>query len=299
MPCYHPLAAVRSGGQVKILSSVANLRSGEFSNLTLPCGQCIGCRLERSRQWAIRCMHEASLHENNDYVTLTYSDDHVPHDGGLNHRHFQLFMKRLRKYFNRPVRYYMCGEYGGNFGRPHFHALLFGISFLDRTPWQKSPSGFMLYRSETLERLWPFGFSSIGDVTFDSAAYVARYIMKKHTGADAYRTYQTVSTVTGEIYDRVPEYNRMSLKPGIGADWFVKYSSDVYPHDHVVIDGSPSKPPRFYDKLLSRVDPDTFLAIKDKRMLDIADSLSDNTPARLVTKEIVTKAAISQLKRSL
>jgi hypothetical protein len=244
-------------------------------------------------------MHEASLYDANDYLTLTYSPESCPVDGSLNHRHFQLFMKRLRKHFGVPIRYYMCGEYGGQFGRPHYHALIFGVQFDDREVFMKSPSGFMLYRSPTLERLWPHGFSSLGDVTFESAAYVARYIMKKVTGDAAKRAYQVVSTVTGEILDRIPEYNRMSLKPGIGAGWFDKFGSDVYPHDRVIIDGSPNRPPRYYDKLFSRVDPETFLSLKDKRILDAIDNWRDNTPQRLATKEIVTKAAISQLKRSL
>lgn len=292
MPCFHPLKAMRSSSGVKVLCSDAKI-----FNLQLPCGQCVGCRLERSRQWALRCIHEASLHEFNSYITLTYNDESAPLDGGLHHRDFQLFLKRIRKHFDTPIRYYMCGEYGGDFGRPHFHAILFGLTFTDLSIWKKSPSGHQLFRSATLERLWPYGFSSVGGVTFESAAYVARYIMKKVTGDPMHRAYDAVNTETGEIYTRRPEYNRMSLKPGIGAGWFDKYNSDVFPHDRVVHDGTPTKPPRYYDKLLNASNPDLFDKIKAKRILDNSVRFADNTPSRLHSKETVTKASLSLLKR--
>jgi len=295
MPCYHPLKANRHANGVQILPGDAVVY-----NFRLPCGQCSGCRLERSRQWALRCIHEASLYEFNSYITLTYDDASVPEDNGLNHRHFQLFLKRLRKHFSPAlIRYYMCGEYGGQFGRPHFHAILFNVGFHDRTPWKKSPSGFMLYRSSTLESLWPKGFSSVGDVTFESAAYIARYIMTKVTGDAAEEAYRVVSVDTGEVFSRRPEYNRMSLKPGIGAGWYDKYHTDVFPHDRVVHDGSESRPPRYYDKLLRRSDLKQFNLIKDKRLLDAEKNLRDNTYKRLAVKQVVSNAAISLLKRKL
>ncbi|WNK14490.1 MAG: replication initiator protein [Microvirus sp.] len=295
MPCYHPLKAMRSSSGVTILNSDA-----EIFNLKLACGQCVGCRLERSKQWAIRCMHEASLYENNSFISLTYDDANVPHDGSLNHKHFQLFMKRLRARFpDNNIRYYMCGEYGGERGRPHYHAILFNHTFTDLSIWKVSDLGHSLFRSAVLESLWPFGFSSIGSVTFESAAYVARYIMKKQTGSLSSRYYQAVSTVTGEVFDRRPEYNSMSLKPGIGYDWFSKYHSDVFPRDACIVDGTPSHPPRYYDKLLKRLNPDLLVKIKSNRVLDINDNWVDNTPHRLIAKEIVTKSILSNLTRSL
>lgn len=293
MPCYHPLKAMRTSSGVKVLPGDASI-----FNLQLPCGQCVGCRLERSRQWAMRCMHEASLHENNCFLTLTYDDEHLPPGNSLNHRDFQLFMKRLRRnYPDDNIRYYMCGEYGENFGRPHFHVILFNFTFSDLTLWKRTSANEVIYRSKTLEKFWPYGYSSIGAVTFESAAYVARYVMKKVTGSRANSHYEELDTDTGEITTRVPEYNRMSLKPGIGADWYEKFSSDVYPHDRVVRDGTPSKPPRYYDKLLSRSNPELLAEIKDKRVLDMALKSHDNTPSRLTAKETVTKATLSQLKR--
>lgn len=293
MACFHPLKAFKSSGGVRVLSGDA-----QIWNLMLPCGQCVGCRLERSRQWALRCIHEAQLHDANCFITLTYDDEHVPLDGGLHHRDFQLFMKSLRKDFGS-IRYYMCGEYGSDNDRPHFHALLFGFEFTDLVYWKKSPSGSMIFRSATLERYWRKGFSSVGHVTYESAAYVARYIMKKATGVMERRKYDSVDTVTGEVFMRRPEYNGMSLKPGIGAEWFAKYSSDVFPRDAVIHDGTPNRVPRYYDKLLSRVDSTLYDDIKSKRVLDNANSYMDNTIQRLNSKELVVNATLSKLKRGL
>lgn len=296
MPCFHPLKAMRSSSGVKVLPSDAVI-----FNLSLPCGRCRGCRLERSRQWATRCMHEASLHEFNSFVTLTYDDVHCPVDGGLHHVDFQKFMKRLRKRFDgSDIRYYMCGEYGGKFGRPHFHVILFNHTFTDLTIWRKSNAGESLFRSATLESLWPFGYSSVGAVTFKSCAYVARYIMDKVTGDLAHRAYDSVNVETGEIFTRAPEYNRMSLKPAIGKRWFDKFGlTDVFPHDRVVLDGVESKPPRYYDKLFSRIDESGFADIKASRLVDMAKNLCDNTPARLAVREFLLEERLSNFKRSL
>lgn len=296
MPCYHPLKANRDArGGVTVLSADARV-----FNMRLPCQRCVGCRLERSRQWAMRIMHEASLHEHNSFVTLTYHEDNLPVGNSLNHRDWQLFAKRLRKHFpNAKIRYYGAGEYGTENGRPHFHAILFGLTFTDLTFWKRTRSGNRLFRSATLERLWPYGYSSVGAVTFESAAYVARYIMAKITGPHASDHYTVVQLDTGEIFTRRPEYNFMSLKPGIGADWFAKYSKDVFPHDRVVRDGVESKPPRYYDKLLRRVDPDLYNLIKSDREIAAFKNLDDNTTRRLRAKEQVTEAAISVLKRGL
>lgn len=190
MPCYSPLEAWRPVKSTRsknpfIFSYHPEKCSSVSPDLTLPCGQCIGCRLERSRQWAVRCVHEASLHKRNCFITLTYNNDHLPEDRGLHYDHFQLFMKRLRKKYGEGIRFYMCGEYGEKLGRPHFHACLFNHDFSDKTPWKTTETGFKLFRSKELEELWPYGYSSVGAVSFESAAYVARYIMKKVNGEAA------------------------------------------------------------------------------------------------------------------
>ena len=227
MTCYHPLKAYWAVSKDGDRSITFNYNKSEGVMIKLPCGQCIGCRLERSRQWAVRCMHEASMHKSNCFVTLTYNDYYLPENGSLVKSDFQKFMKRLRKKVGTTVRYYYCGEYGENFGRPHYHVILFGYDFKDKFLWRENSNGDKCYRSELLEQLWPFGISEIGDVTFQSAAYVARYVMKKRTG-----------DVAKEYYgDRLPEYNDMSRRPGIGALWLEKYQNDVYPHDFVVMNG--------------------------------------------------------------
>ena len=149
------------------------------------------------------------MHEENSFVTLTYSDEHLPDGGRLVLDDFQRFFKRLRKRVGVPVRYYHCGEYGETFGRPHYHACIFGYGFPDRVLWSYS-NGQPLYSSKELSDLWPYGHALIGEVTFDSAAYVARYIMKKVNGDRADEHYRRVDLDTGEIYQLPPEYTTMS-----------------------------------------------------------------------------------------
>lgn len=296
MACYHPVSAWRmpSGDLV-----FHNHPKGE--PMQIACGQCVGCRLERSRQWAVRCLHESKMHKQNCFITLTYDDAHLPVDCSLDYSHFQLFMKRLRKHFSgRRIRFYMCGEYGENYGRPHFHAVLFGVDFSDRRVHSRTGSGHFIYRSAVLESLWPKGFSSVADFSFESAAYVARYVMKKLTGDAAESHYRIVSRETGEIFDRVPEFNRMSLKPGIGALWWNQYAqSDVVHRDRVVVNGVEASVPRYYDKLLRRYNLLQYDDAKTRRALDGYSRRGDNTDTRLAVKETVTKARISSLKRSL
>ncbi|MEO5351405.1 MAG: hypothetical protein H7836_17450 [Magnetococcus sp. YQC-3] len=296
MACFSPLSAWQLTN-----GSIVFAERGDISRrLELPCGQCVGCRLERSRQWAIRVMHEASQHEHNCFITLTYNDDNLPANGSLNYRHFQNFMKRLRKYYVEfTVRFYMCGEYGENFARPHYHACIFGIMFDDLEQIGTSPAGSPIYRSAILEKLWPFGYSSVGEVTFESAAYVARYVMKKQTGQAAKAHYRDVDLSTGEIIDKVPEFNRMSLKPGIGAKWYEKFKGDVFPHDRVVINGVECKPPKYYDRLLKKDSPLEFERIQFERELDARSRSADNTVERLTVKAEVVAARLSRLKRHI
>jgi len=298
MPCYHPISAYQCTDGSIVFSE---LRKHDISrSLNLPCGQCVGCRLERSRQWAIRCMHEAQMHEKNCFITLTYNDDHIPSDRSLHYRDFQLFIKRLRKrYPGRRIRYYMAGEYGENFGRPHWHACIFGLDFDDKKLWKRTSANSLLYRSQDLELLWPFGYSSIGDVTFESAAYVARYIMKKVTGKNAKEHYTEIDPESGEIITRKPEFTKMSLKPGVGYEWYKQYTSDVYPHDYVIVRGKKVKPPKYYDKKYKIDQPYEFDELLYIRQKSAKLHFEDNTPERLLVKEQVAKAKLQKLKRNL
>lgn len=295
MPCYNPLQAYKTAaGEVVFYE---RSKYDIVSALSLPCGQCIGCRLERSRQWAVRCMHEASLHENNCFATLTYDDAHLPVRGALDYPTFQKFMKRLRWEAKVPVRFYMCGEYGPENGRPHYHACLFGWDFKDKKYWRTSDSGEKLFRSPMLERLWPLGNCELGAVTFQSAAYVARYCVQKVTGHAA-KAHYARSDENGD-YSLPPEFNHMSLKPGIGANWLKQHGQYTYTFDHVIVNGKETKPPKYYDRLFTRENPDQMEDIRFLREQDGRSRYEDNTPERLAVKEIVARSRANFLYRSL
>lgn len=307
MSCFAPLHGYRSRlvGASGKRAVVFNVSDG-FQDLpvVMPCGTCTGCLLERSRQWAIRCMHEASLYDRNCFLTLTYSQEHLPAGGSLDRDAFPLFMKRLRKEISdgKPVRavdkvrYYHCGEYGESTGRPHYHALLFNFDFSDKTPWSVR-KGMDTWRSAGLERLWPFGQSELGSVTFESAAYVARYVMKKHFGANAWMHYQTVELETGQVSNVVPPYTTMSRRPGIGKPWLEKFMADVYPDDGVVVRGRLMKPPRYYDVQHELVDAPAALEISRERRR--SRRLEDETPERLAVREQCAQAKLARLERVL
>lgn len=270
-----------------------------YKSLKVPCGRCRGCRLTRSRDWAIRCMHEASLHHDKCFITLTYDNENLPIDRSLNKRTFQLFMKRLRKHFSdRTIRYYHCGEYGDTYGRPHYHAILYGVDFYDKK-FYKARGEHRLYQSETLASIWGLGYCSVGSVTFDSAAYVARYIMKKRLGSDNDHHYLRFDPDTGEVFYLTPEYNTMSRRPGIAADWIHKYSPEVYPDDFVVFKGKKFPPPKYYDKQFELIDPASFYTILCDREESAEDTAWNRTEERLEVREKVCIAKTQHLERTL
>lgn len=215
----------------------------------------------------------------------------------LKKKDFQDFVKRLRKRLPpRTLKYFHCGEYGERLSRPHYHALLFGYDFPDKAPFKKSADGSQIFTSEILSGLWPSGFCTTGAITFESAAYVARYIVKKINGAGAIAHY--ADPETGEI--RAPEYTTMSLKDGgIAGNWYKRFKSDVYPSDSVVIRGREMKPPKYYDRLLELEDPEARAAIKERRMTAALLREGDSTTARLRVREKVKLAQSKQLKRGL
>lgn len=321
MPCYHPISAWQllkvktANGKPTISFKNPFARpSADRVGIQVPCGQCIGCRLERSRQWAIRCVHEARQHEDvngNAFITLTYRDERVPPGASLNKSHFQKFMKRLRKALSPiKIRFFHCGEYGEINARPHYHACIFGYSFPDKEFLKITDTGEKLFISKILVDAWidpdgkelpapknwvgyynpkAYGYSTIGNVTFESAAYVARYITKKITGEKA----------EGHYAGRDPEYTTMSRRPGIGKAWYDEFSGDVFPSDEVVLRGKQMRPPRFYDKQLEKLDPELYKKIKLDRKAQALNNAADNTVARLKTKETCKLAQFQQLKRGL
>ena len=302
--CKYPITAYKVEGERKL---AFRLLAGmnPIQEYQIPCGKCIGCRLERSTKTATRIMHEASLYDFNCFLTLTYDEQHLPPWASLDHRHFQLFMKRTREWLRRrntniKLRFYMCGEYGENLGRPHYHAIIFNFDFLDKLYFKAAGKEGTLYTSDTLRRLWGMGHTLIGDVTFNSAAYVARYCIDKINGDQAKAHYAVIDQETGEIHQRTPEYTRSSNQPGIGAPWFAKYASDVYPHGSVIINGHNTKPPRYYAKLYERFDPEAKRVLAELETSNFhraQKTKGDNTPERLRVKEQVQLARLRQLKR--
>lgn len=320
MACFHPIHGFR-GVDGKFKTS----RSGAYRDLplTISCGQCSGCRLEYSRQWAVRATHEAQTcradNKPTSFITLTYDDDNLPVDGSLDVSHWQLFAKRLRKKIG-PFRFLHCGEYGEQTFRPHYHALIYGYDWIkDRKFWDRTKNGHSLYRSDSLEETWGKGMCPIGDLTFESAAYVARYAMKKQTGVLAKALYgwerkadKLIKSVaykgkdrpSGELveqwgYEYKPPYITMSRRPGLGARWLEKYKSDVYPCDEVIINGKQGRPPAYYDRLLERDDPKLHQTLKVRRRLAGSKHDDNNTYDRLAVRETVTNARISVLTRKI
>lgn len=288
MACYHPIHGYRQpSGKIRFPSAGTFTQvEGEIS---VPCGRCWGCRLDRSRQWAVRIMHETQMHENSCFITLTYNDRHLPPGHTLQKKDWTLFAKKLRNRAGQ-FRFYMAGEYGEDHGRPHLHAILWGLDFKhDRYYWRTSKKGFQLDRSPQLEKIWGKGFCEIGEVTFASAAYVARYIMKKVNGAPAEKHYE----------GRLPEFTNMSRDKGIGNSWFKKFGSDVFPRDEVIVNGARCSPPKYYDRLLEAVDPELLVNLKESREIYGKSRAFDNTPARLAKKEGVALFKGKQLKRGL
>lgn len=290
MPCYGPLTAYypkASSGDSRLVFKKSDSETG--IKISIPCGKCIGCKLEHSRQWAVRCMHEKRMHTDSCFITLTYDPAHLPPGGTLVKRDLQLFMKRLRKQFGEGVRFFACGEYGETSARPHYHVLLLNKDFPDKRP-VTSGADYTLYTSVLLSQLWPAGSHAIGSVNFESAAYVARYCTKKITGPKA-----------GDHYKgREPEFLVMSRRPGIGTTYVEKYNSEMYAHDNVIVNGVPTSIPRFYDnKFASLTDTNKQRLETLKKLRRRKLDRKDGGTTRLRIREVVQLAKLSQKKRSI
>jgi hypothetical protein len=327
MPCYSPL----KGWKDRDTGGITFRAENGLSQMEVACGQCLGCRLDRSRMWAMRIVHESTLHEfdgGNCFITLTYRDPiecdqeqlakklHVPEDWSLHKEHFQKFMKRLRKAFQpQKIRFFHCGEYGRkckhgldldlvdcplcNVGRPHYHACLFNCNFPDLEAYGSS-NGDLRYTSRMLEEIWGYGFVDVGELNFDSAAYVARYIMKKVTGERANDHYMQTD-LDGVATFVEPEYVTMSRRPGIGKEWYEKYKGDVFPSDEVPVPGSGvfKKVPRYYEEIFKAEDPLSLEEIKAVRQKFKEEHAEEYSPQRLMAKYKCKKAQVDLLKRTV
>lgn len=302
MACFNPILAVlgplNANGKHKVtFKGAKDQRSEECTKL--PCGKCIGCLRNRAREWGIRCVHESKFYSQNAFITLTYSPQNLPANGSLDVGHFQRFLKRLRKIAPQKLRYFHCGEYGPKLLRPHYHALIFGYDFPDKKLFRTNGLGQKVYTSKQLEKLWPYGFSTIGAVTEESAQYVARYTLKKVFGKKQKEHY-------GE---KKPEYVTMSRRPGIGRNWYEKYQKDVYPKGILVFNGRKQMPPRYYDSIYKETNPDEYEEIKNRRK-SAANSVrafdtingkiklvDNNDSFRLAVRENIVQRRIKLLNR--
>lgn len=337
MPCYSPLKGYKDSetGGLKFKGD------GAGDTMEVACGQCIGCRLDRSRMWAARIVHESSMPENrngNCFVTLTYRPYelstqqqrkeklHIPYDWNLSvpvrndegkqikQSHFQGFMKRLRKeYSDRKIKFFMCGEYGNickhginlqiakcpmcNLGRPHYHACLFNVSFDDIEPYA-TQQGQTRFTSRKLENLWKYGFVDVGGLEYQSAAYVARYCLKKVTGVNAEDHYQYMDPA-GDIHQMNPEFATMSN--GVGKTWFEKYRTDCFPSDEMPVPGTGviKKVPRYYQELEEAENPELIEEVKANRERYRMENAEEYSPERLMAKYNVKKAQVALLKRTV
>lgn len=289
MPCYGPLTAYRPKADSGDKRLVFDKRRSETGvAIQIPCGKCSGCRLEHSRQWAVRCMHEKRMHSASAFVTLTYDNDHLPKGATLVKKDLQNFMKRFRNVAGEGVRFFACGEYGERSLRPHYHLLLLNRDFGDKRVVTRG-SEYNLYSSKVLSDLWTAGNHVIGDVTFESCAYTARYCMKKINGPKAAAHYA----------GREPEFIVMSRRPGLGAGYFDKYAQEIVDHDTIIVNSKPAALPRYYDGRLPSVLPENLglhtamELVKLRRRCKITMAMRrDNSLRRLHIRETVALAKL-------
>lgn len=263
-----------------------------YQNIDVPCNVCLECRLDHSREWANRCLMEMAYHQVSMFITLTYDDEHVPHQYSfddvksgiaecetecsdttkllslktIRKKDLQDFIKRLRNYYGntQKIRYFACAEYGEHTFRPHYHAIIFGAIMPDLVLHSESVTG-KVFTSEILRNIWQKGNVLIAEANFNTAAYVARYVTKKagNTNSDYI-----------EKYGLEKEFITMSRRPGIGSYFYD--NNDVFRYDHIVVGTDKGsykfKQPRYFQKLLERDDPERYKDFKEKN--DIFAKLS-------------------------
>lgn len=237
--------------------------------VTVPCGQCMPCRVKKSQEWTVRMMHESYMHKESCFITLTYDDEHLPQNNSLVPEHPQKFMKLLRQIVKRQggnkFRNLYAGEYGEESERAHYHACLFGYWPEDAVLYKTTKQGNKLYTSKTLDKAWGYkGFVTIGEFNSTTAQYVAKYITKAMLGKHA-DAYTTTDPDTGEVIKRYPPFQRSSRMPGLGFNFFEKNKDQLYYFDLTIIDGSPRPLPKYYDRKFRMEDKAQFEALKKKR----------------------------------
>lgn len=280
-------------------------------NIKVPCGKCIGCRLDYSRMWATRSANEAYSHgyDNCAFLTLTFNDDMLARRSNpfsLNRTAFQSWIKRLRKAvkseYNKEFRIMACGEYGAKHHRPHYHMIVYGFNFPDSKVWKyrRVHGKDVLYkRSEFLEKVWSpahsnesYGFSVIGDVNFESSAYVARYVTKKLFGKYAEKVYK----------DKEQEFLTTSRMPGLGYGYLVQFYKQIFDLGYIMLGNGHKVPiPRYYINKLQEIDEEKYneysIVNWNKRIDNLFKKDLNSTQERLLVREELKKMNVDRLIR--
>lgn len=244
MECSSPLSAsFDSDGRITFSAKNA---SCEYVPFRVPCGKCLACRLNRAREKAVRAFHESQMHDSSMFLTLTYNDEHIG-DSRLHYRHFQLYMKKLRKRTANKLTYMVTGEYGEQTKRPHWHAIIFGYEYPDKKRVRSTELEHSVYESRLLESDWPLGFCEFGGVTIDSASYVARYAAKKLVhGHDQDHDFHPI--------------HRTSGRNALGKRWIEKYHEQTFTHGYVRLpNGEKTGIPRYYKDWYKKHHPNKWL----------------------------------------
>lgn len=291
--------------------------SREYATFKLPCSKCLECRLNYAREAAIRCIHEAQMHPENSFITLTYSDEHLD-SPKLNYEHFQKFIKDLRNkvfrettnqffgedhwkklskdekklhiqlnkdiYDSHRIGVFVTGEYGDKKKRPHWHAIIFNWSPKDLVYAYSNDRGDKIYNSEELTQLWGRGFAEVGSVTLESAGYVARYAAKKLThGEDGKHDYNPI--------------HKRSNKNAIGKKFIEKYYTDIFSIGCVILPGgTKASIPRYYEKWLKQHKYEDWIKYLTNIKLPLAKKMEEDFNEERHKEEIINQRRVSQFK---
>ena len=265
--------------------------------VTIPCGRCRECLKRRKRAWALRCQHEASLHIENTWLSLTYDGDSLPENGSLRKKDLSDFLKRLRSHeqydaekcgrSERRFKFFGCGEYGGRVGRAHYHIVLFGYDFADKRP-SVIRKGYQQFESELLERIWDRGICEIGEVSFDGLGYVAKYVAKTRKKEEEEWLKAQGMEPEFVVMSRGGRHGR-----GIGYEWWKQYGSELIQFDSCLVKGKEVSVPPYYDHLNEISEPEEVQKIKARRKKALRDpDKTRSTALRAREKELESRETL-------
>ncbi|QXN75026.1 replication initiator protein [Microvirus mar9] len=256
----------------------------EHLPLKVSCGKCLECMHQASTEWAFRILDECSLYEKNCFITLTYNNEHLPEYGEVSKREHQLFLKSLRKKISPvKIRFFVSGEYGKKRRRPHYHYIIFNWFPDDAFYFKTDDKGNDLYRSPLLESIWDKGFSSVGNVTYDTALYAAKYLQKYQFDRNTPKVLVgDPDTGCYEFRDMQKPFVLMSNRPGIGYDAIYNHY-DALQTNRIYHNGKFTKVPRYYLKVMER-DGIALDDFREKRSAYGAMRAGALTPATLYLK---------------